>query len=206
MKLIAIAVAALAATASAYTDADRDAAYKFVEDAGFPLLEGFKHMTPKMLRTVLEAYGRVTSPDSFEYLDATDLEILYTAVSAANNCEMCLSFHALALKEKLSEGDLKLMLAGGVPQDDERAYALAVAAKYALAHKGILLDREKKHLATLGFDSEEKILEVVYAAGFMAANNAAYIHMIGNGMELEGFLQQAGPFAGTVYPVIKEEL
>ena len=207
MKLLLPAIAALcaASTVSAYTQADVEAAHKFVEDAGFPVLGAFKKMTPKMLRTVLEAYGRVTNADAFEYLTALDLEILYTATSASNNCELCLSFHAAALKDQLPAADIEALLHGGLPSD-KRARALAIAAKYALAHKGAMLPREKVHLAAHGFDSEEKILEVIYAVGFMSANNMAYIHMIANGMEVEDFLQKAGPFKHTVYAGDKAEL
>merc|ERR1711988_228208 len=207
MNVLAILSCAMViASTSAYTEKDRSEAYKFVEDSGMPLLGAFKRMTPKMLKTVLSLFLKAKSDDSFEYLNQDDLEILFLAVSAANNCELCLSFHSMALKEKLSENDLNAMLAGGLPSPTEkRVYALAVAAKYALAHKGALLRREKEHLATLGFDSEEKLLEVIYACGFMGANNMAYIHMIGNGMEVESFLRAAGPFQNSVYAKTKSE-
>ena len=42
-------------------------------------------------------------------------------------------------------------------------------------------------------------MEIVYAAGFMSANNMMYIHMINNGQEIEEFLQNVGPFKDTVY-------
>ena len=48
MKLLLAAAALMcASTVSAYTEADVADAHKFVEDAGFPLLGGFKKMTPK---------------------------------------------------------------------------------------------------------------------------------------------------------------
>ena len=186
--LLLVALCCCAGTASAYTQADRDDADAFIKGMGFPPLAAFSRMTPKMVKTIFNAYTTVTNGDAFEYLSARDLEIIYTAVSAQNNCEICLSFHAMALgnpdANPLHPDDLAAMLSGGVPTRDKRAHDLAVAAKYALAHKGILLPREKQHLATMGFDSEEKMLEIIYAAGFMAANNAARRssaeHLIGN--------------------------
>ena len=70
-----------------------------------------------MVKTILTAYGTVTNGDAFEYLSARDLEIIYTAVSAQNNCEICLSFHAGALlgAEKPAD-EVATMAAGGVPQ------------------------------------------------------------------------------------------
>ena len=208
MKLALLLALCCLAGASAYSAADRNDANEFIKSKGFPVLNAFGKMTPKMVKTILNAYVTVTNGDAFEYLSARDLEIIYTAVSAQNNCEMCLSFHALALgnpeASPMKQADIDRMLAGGLPEHDSRARDLAVAAKYALAHKGILLPREKKHLAQMGFDSEEKLLEIVYAAGFMSANNANYIHMIANGLELEEMLQGAGPFKDTVYASKKE--
>ena len=68
-----------------------------------------------------------------------------------------------------------------------------------MAHKGPLLPREIKHLRFHGIKSQEHFLEIVYAAGFMSANNMMYIHMINNGQEIEEFLQNVGPFKDTVY-------
>merc|ERR1711918_256511 len=85
---------------------------------------------------------------------------IYAAASAANNCELCLSFHAMTLlKENASEEDVAAIVAGGLPRD-EHLNGLVIAAKYALAHKGILLQREKQHLASLGFGNE-KMAEVI---------------------------------------------
>ena len=38
---------------------------------------------------------------------------------------------------------------------------LVIAAKYVLAHKGILLEREKLHLSSMGFSAEE-LVEVLH--------------------------------------------
>ena len=34
---------------------------------------------------------------AFEFFGAKEIEVIYAVVSASNNCEMCLSFHAAAL-------------------------------------------------------------------------------------------------------------
>ena len=81
---------------------------------------------------------------------------------------------------------------------------LVLAAKYAMAHKGVFLPREKQHLATMGFEGE-KLVELNFLCGFMAANNQNYVHLISEGLELEKFLQDIGPFKHTVYNA-KEEL
>ena len=152
-----LAAAALFASTPAhgYTQADSDAAAKWItEDLKFPMLNAFTRMTPKLVRVVMENYMNIVKPDTFEYLSASDVETIFTAVSAANNCELCLSFHAMALGGTgMDAADVDAISAGGLPAD-ESAKKLVVAAKYALAHKGIILPREKLHLAELGFDEE----------------------------------------------------
>ena len=49
----------------------------------------------------------------------------------------------------------------GVPNDPKMA-RLVMAAKYVLAHKGILLEREKLHLSSMGFSAEE-LVEVLHS-------------------------------------------
>ena len=51
---------------------------------------------------------------------------------------------------------------------------LVIAAKYALAHKGVLLEREKLHLSSMGFSAEE-LVEVTFAVGQMAGLNLLYV-------------------------------
>ena len=200
IKVLAVASLALL-SADAYTAKDREDTNDWIKSQGFPLLDAFTNMTPKMTKTVFETYARVTNNDAFEYLDAFDLEIIYTAVSAANNCELCLSFHAAVLvpqSDKVSAEDVNEIVQGGLPKDT-RLRGLVQAAKYALAHKGALLPREISHLKFHGIDSQEHFLEIAFAAGFMSANNMIYIHMINNGQDLEEFLQNVGPFKDTVY-------
>ena len=165
----------LAAPAAAYTKKDREDAIKWItEEKGFPHLAAFDKMTPKMLKTVMTNYLNLVSPDALEFLTPLDLEVIWTATSAANNCEICLSFHAGALlgAEKPAE-EVATMAAGGVPKDPKMA-RLVIAAKYVLAHKGILLEREKLHLSSMGFSAEE-LVEVTFAVGQMAGLNLLYV-------------------------------
>lgn len=50
----------------------------------------------------------------------------------------------------------------GRAREPERLRPQVMAAKYALAHKGILLEREKLHLASMGFSAEE-LVEVTHS-------------------------------------------
>merc|ERR1711998_650965 len=101
-----------------------------------------------------------------------------------------------------SEEDVAAIVAGGLPTNNHLK-GLVIAAKYALAHKGILLQREKQHLASLGF-GDEKMAEVIFSAGTMTAHNFLNVHLISEGVEVEPFLQDAGPFENTVYKNIQE--
>ena len=74
-----------------------------------------------------------------------------------------------------------------------------------MAHKGVLLPREKAHLASLGI-AGEKYVELNFLCGFISAHNQNYIHLINEGLELEEFLQQVGPFKDTLYKKSKTEL
>ena len=55
-------------------------------------------------------------------VDFRTVEVIWTATSAANNCEICLSFHAGALlgAEKPAD-EVATMAAGGVPKDPKMA-------------------------------------------------------------------------------------
>ena len=68
------------------------------------------------------------------------------------------------------------MARGGLPAD-ENARKIAIATKYAIAHKGILLQREKEHLKILGI-SIEKYAEILFLAGQMHANNMLAVFCI----------------------------
>ena len=189
----------IAAPAAAYTKKDKEDAIKWItEEKGFPHLAAFDMMTPKMLKTMMTNYLNLVAPGAFEHLTPIDIEAIWTATSAANNCEICLSFHAGALLgAEYPADEVATMTAGGVPKEKKLA-RLVMAAKYALAHKGILLEREKKHLASMGFSAEE-LVEVTYLVGQMAGLNLLYVHMIAEGVTIESFLKGAGPFKDTVY-------
>jgi AhpD family alkylhydroperoxidase len=154
-------------------------------------------MTPKLLLTVLKTYTTAMAPGAFEHFDAEAIETVYAAVSSSNNCEMCLSFHAMALGASASAEDIAEIVAGGLPKDPKMR-TLVIASKYALAHKGIYLERERKHLAMLGIEGE-KLVELTFLVGFMSAHNMNYVHLISMGLELEPMLQEVGPFAKTIY-------
>jgi AhpD family alkylhydroperoxidase len=129
--------AAFTASAAAYTEAEREEVLvEIVDKGGFPRLEAWNKITPKMFKTMMTAYGATLAEGAFEYFDSKQIEVIYAAVSAVNNCELCLSFHAMKLGkyEKPSE-DIKAIVAGGLPEDPEMR-GLVVGAKYALAHKG----------------------------------------------------------------------
>ena len=164
---------------------------------GFPRLKAFDMMTPKLLLTVLKTYTTAMAPGAFEHFDAEAIETVYAAVSSSNNCEMCLSFHAMALGASASAEDIAEIVAGGLPKDPKMR-TLVIASKYALAHKGIYLERERKHLAVLGIEGE-KLVELTFLVGFMSAHNMNYVHLISQGLELEPMLQEVGPFAKTIY-------
>ena len=201
MKFFAPLLAALCATApvaTAYTAEEQAAAIKTVTDKGFPPLAAFSMMTPKLLTVVMENYLNLIKPDTLEHITPLDLEVIWTAVSSANNCEICLSFHAMTLMGAEKDAkEVEAIVAGGVPEDEKMA-GLVVAAKYAMAHKGIFLEREKKHLAMLGIEGD-KLIEITFAVGQMSALNMLYIHLISEGVDVEDFLQGAGPFKETVY-------
>lgn len=171
-----------------------------VKAAGLPVLSVFKMRawTPKLIKTWLKVFGAMTAPNSLNHIGPVERDVIHAAVSSTNNCELCLSFHASALKGKLSDADVSAMLDGGLPKDDPTMRKWAIAAKYALAHKGVILPREREHLRQLGLGPEE-MLEVIFVAGQTASNNMMFVHLIQEGATAESFLQKAGPFADTVY-------
>jgi hypothetical protein len=205
MKLLRSAFVAMftLVQALAYTQEDRDVANKSIEEMGYPIIGAWSKMTPKQLVTMLTVYSSTLMKEgAFEHFDAKDLEVLHTAVSATNNCEFCLSFLASMMLESsepptLSKEEVDEIMAGGLPKDTKMR-TLVTGAKYALAHKGIILPREKLHLESMGIFGE-KLTELIFAVGVMNAVDMNYVHLISQGLELEEFLQKVGPFAKTVY-------
>merc|ERR1712146_65816 len=118
---------------------------------------------------------------------------------------ICLSFHAMMMGQHgVPSADGELIVAVGTPSD-ERLKGLVTATKYALAHKGIILPREKQHLEIMGF-GEDKMVEMTYLAGQMSAFNMLYVHLINEGVAVEDMLKEVGPFKNTVYASAKKEL
>ena len=133
------------------------------------------------------------------FISPLQRQIINCVVSAANNCEICLSLHAAVLYKGtvLKQPDVDLLLEGALPNDPE-ARKIAIAAKYAIAHKGILLPREKAHLEELGV-SQDYYAEVLFWAGQIHANNMFMVYLINEGCPVEEMLQAVGPFKKTVY-------
>ena len=105
---------------------------------------------------------------------------------------------ALGGHKELDKADIDEILAGGLPKEPADR-KLVIATKYALAHKGVLLEREVKHLESLGVTSD-MFTELNFLAGIMAANNQNYVHLIANhDLEMDDMLKGVGPFKDTVY-------
>ena len=176
-----------------------DQAMKEVTDAGFPPLGVFKMMTPATVSIFVKK--EIAMRNALDFITPMELQVIYTVVSAANNCEMCLSFHSLGLKggEAISDEDLKVLVSGGVPSTElllngnGRLKNLAIAAKYCIAHKGILLAREKKHLAKMGFN-QAQLAEITFACGHIHAKNMLMVSLIEQNCPVEEMLRPAGPF------------
>ena len=174
-----------------------------VTAAGFPPLPAWDLMTPAM--TSLFVKKEVVMRNSLDFITPMELQVIYTVVSAANNCELCLSFHAMGLKggESIADDDLALLVSGGIPQTElllngkGRLKNMAIAAKYAIAHKGIILPRERKHLAKLGFTNPQELTEIIFCAGHIHANNMVMVSLIEQNMPVAKMFRGVGPFAAT---------
>ena len=176
-----------------------DALKYATEVGGFPPLAfwSMPQFTPAMVKLFTDK-EKLVNEYPMTYITNPEKEIIYAVVSAANNCEMCLSFHAMGMAQTLSPEDCKLIVDGGLPTQNERARTIAIAAKYAVCHKGILLEREAAHLASMGV-SKEMYGEILFLAGQITANNMFFVYLIQQGVAVEEPLQAAGPFATTVY-------
>jgi len=164
----------------------------------FPRMKIFNKMAPAHLVTLFSLYTKALGEGAFNYFTPQECEVIFAAISAVNNCEFCLSFHAMQMAQHgVSAADVQAISNGGVPSDPKLA-ALVVAAKYAAAHKGVFLTREKKHLKALGF-SGEKLAELNFISGLMGAFNQNFVHLLSEGAELEDMIKPFSPFAGTVY-------
>ena len=138
-------------------------------------------------------------------MSALEKETIFAAVSAANSCEYCLSFHSMGMSGAgAAQADVDAVINGGLPADKALA-GVVTAAKFAVAHKGIFLPHEKAHLlATYGI-GPDKLVEIVYLVGQIAANNLLMVHVISEGTNIDEMLRPFSPFKESVYK-LKAEL
>ena len=156
-----------------------DALKYATETGGFPPLAlwSMPQFTPAMVKLFTDKEKLVNSYP-MTYITNPEKEIIYAVVSAANNCEMCLSFHAMGMGQTLSPEDCKLVVDGGLPSQNERARTIAIAAKYAICHKGLLLEREAAHLESMGV-SKEMYGEILFLCGQIHASTCVAIKFRG---------------------------
>ena len=122
-------------------------ALKQATAAGFPPLGVWKMMSPATVSVMVKK--EIAMRDTLDFVTPMELQVIYCVVSAANNCEMCLSFHSLGLKkgEAISDADLTVLRSGGIPETEflanghGRLKSISFAAKYCIAHKGITSPR-----------------------------------------------------------------
>lgn len=191
-----------------YSHDEKAEAMKAVVDAGFPELGVFTQMAelnPNLIKLFIQKEVLVNS-FPMKFISEVEKQIIYVVVSSANNCEMCLSFHTAALLKQglISQSDLDLLVAGGLPVNPKYK-RLAIAAKYALSHKGILLEREKEHLRKLGI-SKETYAEILFFVGQIHANNMLFVYLISESCPIEEMLKKIGPFKNTVYKNPEKEM
>ena len=74
------------------------------------------------------------------------------------------SFTGKRRKKSIHDRAQYIAVSAGPKQTSHLLYKLAIAAKYAIAHKGILLEREKAHLEALGV-SQDMYAEVLFGLG-----------------------------------------
>ena len=138
-------ISILLITTSITLPADKAAAIAYAVENGFPPLGlwNMPQFTPNLIRAFVDK-EKLVNGFAMQYLSPMDRQVIYCVISAANNCEMCLSFHAAGLLQSkyITPSDLTLMIHGGLPTD-EQLRPIAVAAKYCHSHKGILLEREQ---------------------------------------------------------------
>lgn len=202
--ILCLTVAVLATTgASAWTDADKDAI--FAANPEMPALGAFKmqELTPNLLDVFLKINNVLAADGALHHVNSIEREVINTVTSAANGCELCLSFHtaSLARAEAMPMEEIETMAAGGIPNGKYKN--LVIAAKMATAHKGIYLEREKLHLAELGF-SLSHLMEINFLVGQMTSNNYVFASLINEGAPVEDFLKALGPFKHTVYKDLKK--
>jgi hypothetical protein len=112
--------------------------------------------------------------------------------------------------EACSMEDLENLIAGGVPatpllkNDLGRLNVIAIAAKTAAAHKGIILPHEMEHLHALGIDLGNELAEILFISAQIAGLNMVMPHYVNQGVPIADFLKKIGPFKKTVYKSLSE--
>ena len=97
------------------------------------------------------------------------------------------------------------LISGGLPttklmKDDKgRLNVIGAVAKFAAAHKGILLEHEMQHIKALGINMGEELSEILFVAGQIQGLNHVMPHYVNQGAPIEDFLKKVGPFKETVY-------
>lgn len=178
---------------------------KEVEEAGFPPLAAFDVWTPELISTFVKKEVEVAIKGEYAHVTPLERETIFATVSAANSCEYCLSFHSMGMGGAgAAPADVDAVINGGLPADAALA-GVVTAAKFALSHKGVFLPHEKIHLATTYGIGPDKLVEIVYLVGQIAANNLLMVHVISEGTNVDAMLQPFSPFKESVYK-IKPEL
>lgn len=175
---------------------------------GYPMLNVLTQNYPPSLISKTYRLINIITKEPYEHLTPAEVNVIAAVVSSANGCEMWLSFHASALTQMaaMSEEDLDNLVAGGVPKTEKlngengRLHSIAVAAKVAIAHKGIILPNEMKHLEALGIDLGHELAEIQFIAANTTGSNSILSHFLNQNPDVvEDFLRKAGPFKNTVY-------
>jgi|TARA_B100001142_G_scaffold287289_1_gene302763 AhpD family alkylhydroperoxidase len=183
-----------------YKSEVKDSAIKEWTDAGFPPLNAVVHdsWTPNLLRNFLKKEMAVIG-SPYAHVTPLQMEAIFCAVSAANSCELCLTFHAMGLeKHGASKEDINAIVHQGQPTSKD-ILGHVYCAKLALAHKGVFLEREKEYLLKEFGLGSEHVCEIIYLVGQISANNFLMVHMIANGVPVDDILTGLSPFSKTAY-------
>ena len=80
----------------------------------FPRMKIFNKMAPAHLVTLFALYTKALSEGAFNYFTPQECEVIFAAISAVNNCEFCLSFHAMQMAQHgVSAADVQAISNGG---------------------------------------------------------------------------------------------
>ena len=74
----------------------------------------FNKMAPAHLVTLFSLYTKALGEGAFNYFTPQECEVIFAAISAVNNCEFCLSFHAMQMAQHgVSAADVQEISNGG---------------------------------------------------------------------------------------------